>query len=249
MATATTTTFDAEVGKRSVPYLPFKTFLNSLDTFTHGIPPKLDRTVWKSQAGLVQGLVMNTYRFFGLVDDQDNSTEWLEMLVKKPEARPATMRDIILGGYGPIVDRHDLTKMTQKMLEDEFEKHFSATGTTKQKAITFFLKAAKFADMPLSPFLINQIRNTAPKKRKVTKSRNVQEDDAQEQGGGVFVIEDPNNNAHSVDLVSGGKMTLTITANPFKMSGKDREFVFGIIDKLQEYEKENAASENEADED
>jgi hypothetical protein len=104
--------------------------------------------------------------------------------------------------------------------------------------------------MALSPFLIHQIRNTAPKKRKTTsKSRNTQEDDAQEQnGGGVFVIEDSNMSTHSIELASGGKMTLAITANPFKMSGKDREFVFGIIDKLQEYEKENAASEDEQDE-
>jgi hypothetical protein len=246
---ATATSFDTEAGKRSAPYLPFKTFLNSLDTFTHGIPPKLDRTVWKSQAGLVQGLIMNTYRFFGLVDDQDNSTEWLELMVKKPEARPATMRDLILAQYDSIMDQHDLTKMTQKMLEDEFEKHYSATGTTKQKAITFFLKAVKFADMALSPFLMNQIRNTAPKKRKVSKARNIQEEDAQEQGGGVFVIEDSNMSTHSIDLASGGKMTLAITANPFKMSGKDREFVFGIIDKLQEYEKENAESESETEED
>ena len=248
MATATTS-YETEAGKRSAPYLPFKTFLNSLDTFTHGIPPKLDRTVWKSQAGLVQGLIMNTYRFFGLVDDQDYSTDWLELLVKKPEERSATMRDLILAQYAPIMDNHDLTKMTQKMLEDEFEKHFSATGTTKQKAITFFLKAAKYTDMALSPFLINQIRNTAPKKKKVNKSRNVQEDEAQEQSsGGVFVIEDSNMSTHSIALASGGKMTLAITANPFKMSGRDREFVFGIIDKLQDYEKENSGAEDEQEE-
>jgi hypothetical protein len=247
MATATTS-YETEAGKRSAPYLPFKTLLNSLDTFIQGIPPKLDRTVWKSHAGLMQGLIMNAYRFLGLVDDQDYSTEWLEMLVKKPEERPTTMRTLILAQYEPILDNHDLTKMTQKMLEDEFEKHFSATGTTKQKAITFFLKAAKYGDMALSPFLINQIRNTAPKKRKVNKSRHNQEDEAQEQGGGVFVIEDANMSTHSISLASGGKMTLSITANPFKMSGKDRDFVFGIIDKLQDYEKENGGAEDEQEE-
>lgn len=239
MATATTT-LESETVKRLAPYLPFKTFLNSLDTFNHGIPPKLDRGVWKSQAGLVQGLIMNTYRFFGLVDDQDNSTHELEELVKKAETRPETLKTLILAQYGPIIDNHDLTKMTQKMLEDEFEKHFSLTGTTKQKAITFFLKAAKYADMALSPFLINQIRNTVPKKRRNNRNRNVQDDDSLEQsGGGVFVIEDSNMSTHAIDLASGGKMTLAITANPFKLSATDREFVFAIIDKLQEYEKEN----------
>src|SRR5215831_6141036 len=60
-----------EPKKKTAPYLPFKTFMNSLDTFSQGVPGTLDRTIWKSQAGLMQGLIMNTYRFFGLVDEFD----------------------------------------------------------------------------------------------------------------------------------------------------------------------------------
>jgi hypothetical protein len=237
------------IAKRSVPYLPFKTFLNSLDTFAQGIPPKLDRTVWKSQAGLVQGLIMNTYRFLGLVDDNDAPEPYLESMVKTPEKRPEELRFLIEAQYSDIIEAHDLTKMTQKMLEDEFEKYFSVTGTTKQKAITFFLKAAKFADMPLSPFLMHQIRNTAPrKKRAANRNRGPQETQEEQNGGGVFILEDPNASTHVVRLSSGGQMTLAITANPFKMSATDREFVFSLIDKLQEYEKANGTSDSEEEE-
>src|SRR5258708_37611366 len=98
------------MNKRSAPYLPFKTFLNSLDTFVHGIPPKLDRTVWKSQAGLVQGLIMNTYRFFGLADDNDAPGPYLEEMVKQPEKRPETLRFLVEAQYSDILDQHDLTK-------------------------------------------------------------------------------------------------------------------------------------------
>ena len=45
---------------------------------------------------------------------------------------------------------------------------------------------------------------------------------------------------HKVDLVSGGTLTIAITANPFAMASEDREFVFSIIDKLQHYQKEHA---------
>jgi len=38
--------------------------------------------------------------------------------------------------------------MTPKVLEDMFVECYAVTGATKQKAITFFLKAARFSDIP-----------------------------------------------------------------------------------------------------
>jgi len=66
--------------KRIPPYLPFKTFLSSLDTLSQGVPPKLDRSCWKNQSGVNQGLIMSAYRFFGLVDPGDSSTDTLVTL-------------------------------------------------------------------------------------------------------------------------------------------------------------------------
>jgi hypothetical protein len=155
-----------EPAKRVAPYLPFKTFLSSLDVLSHGVPPKLDRTLWRSQSGVTQGLIMNAYRFFGLVEDEladsiDGPTEYLDQMAKHPDKRPEVLRFLIEAQYEPILARHDLTKMTLKMLEGAFEQEFSVSGGTKQKAITFFLKAAKFADMPLSPYLSSLLRAAA----------------------------------------------------------------------------------------
>jgi hypothetical protein len=41
-----------------------------------------------------------------------------------------------------------------------------------------------------------------------------------------------------VSLKSGGTLTLSASIDLFKMSSSDRTFVFGLIDKLDEYEKE-----------
>src|ERR1700722_6437466 len=156
-----------EPEKRVPPYLPFKTFLSSLDALSHGVPPRIDRTLWRSQSGVTQGLIMNAYRFLGLVDDNpganDSSTQELDQLAKHSEKRPETLRGLIEAQYYGVLEEHDLTKMTMKMLEDAFEKEFSVGGGTKQKAITFFLKAAKFADIPLSPYLTSQLRATRKK--------------------------------------------------------------------------------------
>jgi hypothetical protein len=243
----------AEPAKRAAPYLPFSTLLNSLDVLSQGVPPKLDRSLWRSQSGLVQGQIMNAYRFLGFVDEMqgDASTEELIHMAKKVEQRPEILRGIIEAQYYDILENHDLTKMTMKMLEDEFEKHFSVSGTTKQKAIAFFLKAAKFADMPLSTFLQSQLRNTGARKKRGPKQRNDQQNGTEES-----LQEDVEAQtrvpvgtiSHSVRLASGGKLAVMVTANPFAMPVEDRQFVFSMIDMVQSYEKSHPADEQDNEE-
>jgi hypothetical protein len=233
-----------EPTKRVPPYLPFKTFLSSLDALSHGVPPKLDRTLWRSQSGVTQGLIMNAYRFFGLVEDSnldssDSSTEYLDQMAKHPDKRPEVLRFLIETQYEPILEKHDLTKMTLKMLEDAFDREFSVSGGTKQKAITFFLKAAKFADMPLSPYLVSLLRAT--RKKRGPRQRGQQENGITEQAHVDSIPAHIHEAAstHSVRLVSGGTLTVSITANPFKMPQEDRQFVFSIVDQLQKYENDH----------
>jgi hypothetical protein len=223
--------------KRVPPYLPFKTFLSSLDALSHGVPPKIDRMLWRSQSGVTQGLIMSAYRFLGLVEDDDSANEYLERMVKS-NSRTVEMRATLEAQYEPILSKHDLTKMTLKMLEDEFETNFSVSGGTKQKAITFFLKAAKFADMPLSPYLSSLLRAT----RKKRGPRQRQDNGIAEQVHVPFVPIPASEAAstHSVRLISGGRLTVSITANPFKMPQDDRQFVFSIVDQLQKYEQDHA---------
>ena len=41
----------------------------------------------------------------------------------------------------------------------------------------------------------------------------------------------------TVKLTSGGEIEMRVSVNPFSLSREDREFVFGLIDKLTEYQK------------
>jgi hypothetical protein len=228
-----------EPTKRVPPYLPFKTFLSSLDALSHGVPPKIDRMLWRSQSGVTQGLIMNAYRFLGIVEDDDGANEYLERLVKS-DTRSQEMKTTIEAQYDSILSKHDLTKMTLKMLEDEFEKNFAVTGGTKQKAITFFLKAAKFADMPLSPYLVSLLRAT--RKKRGPRQRGQQENGITEhtQVASIPAHIHEAASTHSVRLISGGTLTVSITANPFKMPQEDRQFVFSIVDQLQKYENDHS---------
>jgi hypothetical protein len=238
-----------EARKKTAPYLPFRTFLSSLDTFSQGLPGVLDRTIWRSQAGVTQGLIMNAYRFLGLVDEYDVPTDALEAMVRQTEQRPAVLRGLIEATYGHEFG-NDFSTTTPKLLEDQFVESYAVTGATKQKAITFFLKAARFANITLSPFLLNQIRNTAARKR---RAKGKESGPAQgRENGSIDKPVVPTGSAtattHKIDLFSGGTLTVTITANPFKMPQEDRDFVFALIDQLQKYEREHPSDDAENDE-
>jgi hypothetical protein len=226
-----------EARKKTPPYLPFKTFVNSLDTFSQGLPTIIDRTIWRSQAGLTQGLIMNTYRFLGLVDEYNSPTEALHVMVSETEQRSTILRGLIEASYGEQFGL-DFTATTPKVLEDMFVDFYAVTGATKQKAITFFLKAARFANIPLSAFLMTQIRNSATR-RKRTKGKNAPLVTGETGGDTLNPVtpSTPGAETHSIRLVSGGTVTISISFNPFKMPPEDRTFVFSLIDKIQDYEK------------
>jgi prevent-host-death family protein len=49
--------------------------------------------------------------------------------------------------------------------------------------------------------------------------------------------------AHTIDLPSGGSVTLSIPAHVLQLSVADREFVFDLIDRIKKYEAQQAQKE------
>ena len=81
--------------RQSAPYLPFRTFLNALEALNHGVPPLIDRGIWRTQPGGVQGQIMGSLRFFGLIDDSNKPTQNLLRLIEKKEHRQAAIRALM----------------------------------------------------------------------------------------------------------------------------------------------------------
>lgn len=223
----------------AAPYLPFKTFLGSLDPFSQGIPPKIDRTLW-NQSGFVQGLIMNAYRYFHLVDTNSKPTPQFQQLVKsKNESRKAEIKKLLAVGYPEIVSMHDLATMTPKMLDELMEK-YNVSGDTKKKAVTFFLQAAKFAEMPLSNFLTEKIRTTTgTRRRPATTSTSKQRVTTSTESGIAST------NTKRLNLASDGTVEVTISYDPFAISKDDRDFIFELIDKLQQYDEAHPSEDGE----
>jgi hypothetical protein len=119
-----------------------------------------------------------------------------------------------------------------KMLEDAFGEVYPVTGETRQKAVTFFLKAAQFSDMPLSPYLLTQLRSEPKKPRRIRPRTDQPEPTNGNQNGA-------GGNSHTATLIGGGRVTITISANPFTMPEEDRKFFFSLVDLVQRFATEH----------
>jgi Family of unknown function (DUF5343) len=229
------------------PYLPFLTFQSAIQSLEQGVPTKIDRTIWRNQSGIVQTQILMALRFFNLVDDADVPTELLHELIEQKDNRAAIYTKLLNASYKGLLD-HDLTKMTPKMLDDAMEQ-YNVTGDTKRKAVTFFLKAAKYASFPMHPLLSSQVRNTGPRKKKVKRPGYIPEMNGAADPAYLPKPPATNGSGKSVRLSNGGTLTLSISADPFMLPAEDRKFVFELIDKLQEYEVAHSSDEGSEEED
>jgi hypothetical protein len=231
----------AETKAPPAAYLPFKTFESALDSLSHGLPRKIDRTIWKSQSGVVQGQIMMALRFLGLIDDNDEPTPLLQILVESKTDRHLVIGDIIKVAYASVI-KMDMTKMTPKMLEDAMGA-YGVQGDTKRKAIAFFLRAAKLAELPMHPLLMAQTRNSnngARRKRKAKEAIESVPAIANASAG-----DGPPKEVIEVKLPSGGLISLTISAKWTDMSRDEWEFVRGLVEKLRDFDADDKDLEDE----
>lgn len=213
-------------------YLPYRTLISSLDRLAEGVPPRIDRGIWKNQTGSIQSLIMGAYRFLGLINDQSAPTKRLHDLVAHRDKPNDLIKAILEEKYAEVI-KHNLSTMTEALINEYFEKVFGVEGDTKRKSITFFLQAAKAVGMPLSTFLQSQVRvrTTGTRRR-----RRGEENDGFDEDENNEELTQQIGESKTVELRSGGTLTLTASIKFFDIAAEDRAFVFELIDKLRDYE-------------
>ncbi len=210
-----------EAGHPVVPYVPFKTFLTAIDALEAGLPNQLDRSVWPSYSGAIQGQLLGAFRFLGLMDEGNCPTPALADLVSKRGTRRELLRGLIERHYRTLVAL-DLTRTSPRQL-DEALRQYGLSGATHKKALSFFLQAAQFAGMPLSVLLKAKTRTAAFGHKRAATAAVVSETLAAPL-------------SKTVRLRSGGTLTVAASLDLFSLAGEDRKLVFDLIDRLQEYE-------------
>jgi len=223
--------------KRVVAYVPFKTFLSAIEALQHGIPQQIDTSVWPSYSGAIQNQLLNALRFLGLITDSGSPSADLKRLVQDKANRKVHLRKILESAYRRVVDL-DLTKISPRQFQDAM-RDYGMTGETHKKVVSFFVQAARYAELPMSPLLRRKVRTGSTRgqgRSAVAGDRGPRT----EPPGSEPRTKSPEM-SKTIQLKSGCRVTVSIEANFLEMETSDRQFVFDLIEKLQKYENRKGA--------
>lgn len=232
--------------KKTMPaYVPFRTFLNAIESLEHGVPNVIDRTVWPTFSGLYQSQTLGAFRFLGLIDQNGKPTPDLSKLVEDKANRKQHLRKNLEQSYAALI-KGDLTKMTPASFNAAMEV-YGASGETHRKVISFFLQAAKYAGLPLSPYVIKQTRNVATTRKRRGPSVNSPKGFYVHEMKGVA---DNGTTTHTgpaktIQLGRGVNLTISCSADTFAMTSDDRAFVMKLLAEVEDYEAQVKAREGE----
>jgi len=236
----------AELKSLTPAYVPFKTFTSVLDSFSTFLPDTIDSTMWPSYSGGIKSQLMGALRFLNLIDDDGKPTQPLHALsTLSAEERPAAFKGVLKHAYGSLMSL-DLTKATPGSFDGEMRK-FGQEGETHRKASSFFLQAAKWAGVPLSPLLLKKGSLSGSRRKRPSAPK------AKPPAGMPASLRIPNAVLEGANLgsrkeivLSGGvKVSLGTDVDLFRMASEDRKFVMSILDLMEAYEEEHGGEDME----
>ena len=228
------------------PYVSFNTFRALLDWLkTEGVPLQFDRSFWQAKfSGSTGTQLVAALRFLGLLR-ADRPLPDLEGLVEATTAdRRFVLKELLRDSYA-AVPFDELDRATPAMIRRWFST-YPIDGHTLRKAISFFVSAAKEAEIPMS----NAVSKMSKSKTARTAARDRQ--DARRTMAATPTDErrkalaerrpdwtgDRNSaplNRTTVTLESGGVVTVDLAVDLFRLSDGDREFVLKLVELTRSY--------------
>jgi len=227
--------------KHAAPYLAFATFTNALDNIAaHSVPNVIDRSSFPSFSGGAVAATISALRFFDLIDEHGKPQKALHDLAMKKDERVENIKALLEKKYRNLIEL-DLSRATPTQFDEAFSSAlYNVSGDTRGKSKTFFIKAAQFAQIPISKLLLNKTRASGRRSKKVKAGnggiKTAAEIPIPEMAAAVGAGVSGNHATKIVRLVGGGTVMLTASVDVLSLSGKDREFIFKVIDLLNAYE-------------
>lgn len=221
--------------KRGAPaYVRFFVFEKLLDHLAvHGstdVP--IDPEKIEGLTSSVKQPLLPSLRYLGLITSANRPTSQLLRLAMTPKSERAEFYAIlIMDCYPFIVEKYPSFKgINNKVLQREFE-HLGFKGSTVQKGVSFFLELAKKANVSLDPLSFHELEHT---NEEGSLSQAPRESDSVDS----YVVR---SDTKKVILKTGGFIKLTVDTDWMSLAVEDREFIFSLIDQLNEYGKGNWA--------
>ncbi len=231
----------------TAPYVSFVSFKTLLDWLqTDHVPAQLDRSFWGTKfSGSVGTQLMLALRYFELLDGETPTPKLEQLASAKEEERKPILADLLQKAY-PSLFSLELDRATPKMIEDKFTE-IGGEGQTKRKAVSFFINACKYAEVPLSNAVKKKARNK-PSNSGVKPSRNKRVEDDGQDGADTTLRENGNSqlppstegstNSTILTLGPNESLMLIVNGNLLNLGKEDRDFVMQLVDQIQKFEAE-----------
>ncbi len=222
---------EAEATKTPYPYLSFQTLLSLFEKMAReGLPARIDRSYLSYTSGINQSYLLSTLRWFSLINADDQPEPYLFRIVEEADDRPMLIGDMLRDRYKAQFALGQ--NATARQLEETFEP---LQGSSKRKAVTFFLHACRYAQIELSPhFKTLRAPRGSTSTRKPTRRRQPENEPPPQvppAGGG---------DTRHIQLRSGGSVALSVTANILDLSEEDTRFVLALAKALRDYENDSS---------
>lgn len=237
---ATTPDVDVEF---TPPYISFSTVKNKLDEWNEDdLPHQIDRSVLVGMSGSNQQGFLSAVQAFGFVDSHMRPTDRLRKYAAGDKDSKVTIwREIVAERYGhqmEVSERNGTAAQLRSTFTDDPPAGHGLAGETARKAETFFLHMAKAAEIELSTHFKatrttrrrKKGNDTAATKSAKTGGADSKDDDSTDSSGDGTMA--------TVNLESGGTVTLILDVNLFKLSAEDRDFVLSLIDQVQAHDSQ-----------
>ena len=224
------------------PYISFNTFKTLLYWLEkEGVPLRIDRSFWKEKfSGANGSKLMGGLRFLGLLDG-DKPTKELEILVSSSLGgeRSQIFVNILTKSYRNI-PFEELARATPNMIKEWFMV-YPVDVHTLRKATTFFINAAREAQIPMSNSIIKMTKSRRINSQQQIKSLNAASEEIatiNKRTPAVNKLQDSETlrNSTTIPLSNGGTVVVDVAVNLFSLSEEDRSFVFSIVDLPKSYQ-------------
>ncbi|HEY3916360.1 MAG TPA: DUF5343 domain-containing protein [Stellaceae bacterium] len=156
----------------TAPYTSFLTVKNIVkDMKEHGVPTRIDRSVFPNLAGGTVGQILPAMKFLTLTDEAGHPTPRMTALVAAygTDTWPSSLADIVRSAYGPLF-QINLEAASPGQFLELFRKTYPGAEDVSRKSQTFFLNAARDAGIKISPYIMkNKKPRSTPAKRRAPK--------------------------------------------------------------------------------
>ena len=229
-------------------YLSFSTFQSVVTSLReHGLPKQIDKSAFSSRSGGEQSQIISAFKFLGFLDENDNTQPSLRKLVdseKESQEEKAILEEIIRDRYAKVFE-HDLNTATPKQIENAIGD-YGAKGTTRDRAVRFFIKALEFCEISISARLTQGSRTSRRSPNSNTKNEMLKPSKRKKKKDDDYTAPPSGSSRHAMKTISlpgaAGELSITGNFNLFDLVGEERELVFGIIDRMNEHEKKSKPS-------